>query len=287
MEVAAADIMWRRTISQGNFRYTTILCDGDSKTFIHLEKQNIYNGIPLVREQCVNHVKKRMTTALHEEIKKAKAQKITLGGNKKGALTDKCIKHLSNYYLSCIKRNKNNVEKMRTEVLATLAHCSSTDEKHDHSLCPKGEKSWCFFNKATALGLRPPTHNNMPVFLNSTVNERLKPIFERLSKTELLAGCSQGLTQNANEGLHSVVWRLCPKTIFVSKDKIEIAAAKGVAHFNLGALKTAELYKKQALTDNAIKIFNSQDLKRQRQSDIKSSIEEKKDALITSMRKKM
>lgn len=63
---------------------------------------------------------------------------ITLGGRAKGALTDKVITALANYYRSAIVRHKSDVNSMRENILATLAHCSSTDQSSDHSMCPKG-----------------------------------------------------------------------------------------------------------------------------------------------------
>lgn len=200
---------------------------------------------------------------------------ITLGGKKKGSLTEKVIKHLSNYYRSCIIRNKGDIQKMQSDIMATLAHCSSTDDKHDHSLCPKGISSWCFFEKSIARKEKPGSHNNMPVYLNQTVSTHIKPIFERLSQIDLLSTCSLGLTQNSNEGLHSTVWKLCPKTIFVSKNKIDIAAAKAVSIFNFGALKSSELYQ-QNISENTRKILSSRDRKRKRQSDEKNTTEQKK-----------
>lgn len=63
---------------------------------------------------------------------------ITLGGRSRGALTDKVITALTNYYGATIKRHGSNTEAMRQDILATLSHCSSTDDEYDHTLCPKG-----------------------------------------------------------------------------------------------------------------------------------------------------
>lgn len=74
MEVAAASIMWKRSVAQSKFRYRTIVSDGDSKAFNHLTQEKVYGDIELEREQCINHVKKRLTTALKEEVKRAKVK---------------------------------------------------------------------------------------------------------------------------------------------------------------------------------------------------------------------
>lgn len=278
MEVAAADILWRRSVEDCKMRYLTLLSDGDAKTFRHLSNEKIYND-DIQKEECINHVSKRMTTALREQVKKSKVLGITLGGKSKGALTDKVIGILATYYRNAILRNKDNVVLMQKEIMATLLHCSSTDENPDHSLCPRGKDSWCFYNKANAKKVQPHSHGSMSVFLNKKVVEQIQPIYERLSNPELLNRCTKGLTQNANEALHSVLWRKCPKEIFVSKKKIDIAAAHAVAEFNMGALKTAEClisYKGRIISSNTKKICEMKDRKRLSQSDCQSQVEQKK-----------
>ncbi|KAE8739603.1 hypothetical protein FOCC_FOCC014902 [Frankliniella occidentalis] len=98
MEMIGAERMFQRSIQEGNMRYTVMLSDGDAKTFQHLQSLDIYPGIQLEKEECVNHVAKRMGTALREKVKQCKAQKITLGGRAEGALTDNKIDKLTNYY---------------------------------------------------------------------------------------------------------------------------------------------------------------------------------------------
>ncbi|GBM36684.1 hypothetical protein AVEN_221953-1 [Araneus ventricosus] len=41
MELKAAEILWKRSTSLG-FRYTTVLSDGDSKTYQHLSELKVY-----------------------------------------------------------------------------------------------------------------------------------------------------------------------------------------------------------------------------------------------------
>ncbi|KYN05934.1 hypothetical protein ALC62_03128, partial [Cyphomyrmex costatus] len=59
METAVAEIIWKRSQEYG-FRYTTMLSDGDSKTFSHLQNLNIYGQkYEIKKEECINHVGKR------------------------------------------------------------------------------------------------------------------------------------------------------------------------------------------------------------------------------------
>ena len=68
MEVAAAERIWLRSESLG-FRYTTIISDGDSKTFNHLQELSVYGPeVPLVKEECLNHVAKRLGTGLRKFV---------------------------------------------------------------------------------------------------------------------------------------------------------------------------------------------------------------------------
>lgn len=158
MEVTAAEILWKRSLNECQMRYMTLLSDGDSKTFKHLQSLNVY-GIPLEKEECVNYVSKRLYSALTELVKNCKIKGVTLGGRAKGALTNNVISRLSNYYKSAIVRNKSDVTAMRNDILATLNHCSLTDAHPDHSMCPSGQTSWCVYNKAIALDKNPPSHS--------------------------------------------------------------------------------------------------------------------------------
>ena len=56
--------MWLRSTA-AKLRYTTILCDGDCKTYNELCKLKPYGqDCPVVKEECINHVSKRLGTAL-------------------------------------------------------------------------------------------------------------------------------------------------------------------------------------------------------------------------------
>ena len=64
--------------------------------------------------------------------------------------------------------------------------------------------------------------------------ERLLPLFECLSKPDLLERCMSLGTSNANESLHSVIWRRASKAVFATRSTVEIAVAFGVVQFNCG-----------------------------------------------------
>lgn len=84
MEIYAANILWKRSIEVSKMRYTEILSDGDSKTFLSLSKSKIYGDKQIEKEECINHVAKRLGTALPNNVKEWRIKRICLGGGKKG-----------------------------------------------------------------------------------------------------------------------------------------------------------------------------------------------------------
>ncbi|KYN50476.1 hypothetical protein ALC57_00113 [Trachymyrmex cornetzi] len=59
METSVAEIIWKRSEDYG-FRFTTMLSDGDSKTFNFLQNLNVYGPeLQIRKEECINHVGKR------------------------------------------------------------------------------------------------------------------------------------------------------------------------------------------------------------------------------------
>jgi hypothetical protein len=231
MEQAIAVKLWGRSVAHRKLRYVTFLSDGDSKAYNQVHAARPYGpDKPVHKEECVNHVGKRLGTALRK-MKKAKK----LGGKGQGRLTEKVIDKLQVYYTRAVRLGAGDPEKMHTGVLCTLLHSSSTDEDPRHRFCPEGETSWCFFNRAIAKNEQPGPHaENMTVRLSRAVVEEMKPTYIRLSDRELMERCNRGKTQNANEGLHSLIWRRCPKTVFVGRDRIEEATASAVGYCNQG-----------------------------------------------------
>ncbi|GFV51362.1 uncharacterized protein TNCV_4687251 [Trichonephila clavipes] len=100
---------------------------------------------------------------------------------------------------------------MKTATNASLMHCSSTDKEPMHCKCPEGESPWCFYKRAIA----------------------------KVSDT-ILDRCVAGKTQNSNESLHRCIWRKCPKGVFVSKRRLEIAVTDAIEKHNLGYVKSLE-----------------------------------------------
>ncbi|KAH7945931.1 hypothetical protein HPB49_017094 [Dermacentor silvarum] len=230
MEVEAGKILFERSLQRHNLRYTTMLCDGDSRTYNAIREAKVYGYIEVEKEDCVNHVRKRMGTALRNLLQKHKGEgKRSLGG--KGRLTAELVDRLAIYYGRALKSHVGDVEAMSRAVMATFYHVTSTDSCPNHALCPAGEQSWCPHNAAKAKGEPEPRHKyNLP----SDVAAALLPVYQRLSEKSLLQRCLRGRTQNSNESLHSVIWSLLAKEQHWSLVAVQAAVAEAVLRFNAG-----------------------------------------------------
>ena len=133
MEVEAAERIWTRSVAKNQMRYTKMVSDGDSKTWARLNEISPYGNIVVQKEECINHVHKRLGTGLRNIAKKKR-----LGGKTPGSLKQNTIVKLQSYYRQAIIRNRPDVPNMQTAIQATLDHCSSTDKKPKHSNCPTG-----------------------------------------------------------------------------------------------------------------------------------------------------
>lgn len=182
MEVEAASVIFSRSKELHNMQYTTVLSDRDSKAFLQVSS---LNNKEIVKEDCVNHVARRVFARV-DKIKKAKKG---LGG--KGQLTKVVMKKLTGYYASTLKENAPDVRKMQQGVFATLLHSYSTDEEPRHVACPPGEDSWCHYNRHQALlaARKPSTAQaHHPAFSKAIVTE-LCPLYNRLGSADLLERC--------------------------------------------------------------------------------------------------
>ncbi|KAJ4445343.1 hypothetical protein ANN_07148 [Periplaneta americana] len=109
MEMEAAKILWERSKSYG-LRYTTMLSDGDAKTFSHLQQSKVYgDNVDLVKEECINYIHKRMGTALRNLVSDEKKRSSTIGGRKHGNLTAQKIEKIARYYRNAILQHSGNV----------------------------------------------------------------------------------------------------------------------------------------------------------------------------------
>ena len=60
----------------------------------------------------------------------------------------------------------------------------------------------------------------------------LRPVFEDLSKEELLKRFMHCKKQNANESFYNIVWLKYPKTVFVNRQNTELGPNSAILQFN-------------------------------------------------------
>ena len=269
MEVEAALRMWKRSEDDPKLRYTAMLCDGDSKAFDALQVYG--NGKEVLKEDCINHISKRMGTALMNIVATSKAKKESISG--KGKLAMIKIKKIQNYYGRAIKDHSgDDMSLLKKRIMVILLHLSSTDKTPKHVHCPPGEKSWCFWQRALAKAETTPSHEDHET-LPPEIGAKLVPIFQRLSDEKLLKRCSRKTTQNPNKSFHQLIWKICPKTIYVGRPMIRNAVTLALCQFSMGASFKALLCKLMNMKPGTVLEISSKekDMKRLKKAE-KSSI---------------
>lgn len=223
--------IFNRSIEKYNVRYVQYLGDGDTNSFKNVV-DNIPYDVEITKLACIGHIQKRMggrLRRLKKTMKKVKlSDNLPIGG--KNRLTDAVIDQLQTYYGNAIRKTTNSLEKMREAVWAIYWHKYSTNENPFHGLCPKGEDTWCGYNKSKERGETYDHTHSLP----EAVMKVIKPTFEALAKTDLLRKCLHGKTQNVNESVNNVIWSRVPKKNFVRLNTLEFGVCDAISTFNDG-----------------------------------------------------
>lgn len=279
MEKETAVRLWDRSVDKNKLRYTAFISDGDSSAYNAVVERDPYDGIEIEKEECVNHVAKRLGTRLRKLKKETfvetttttgKSRKMsTLGGKNK--LTDEVIDRLTGYFGKAIRSSiGTTIEIMRKACLSGFKHVSSTDDNPDHEYCPHGENSHCFYNKALAKNIDPPSHETMRVKCRLPENDKKKvlAIYDDLSNDDLLRKCLSGRTQNPNESIHGKIWSKLQKTKHYGLRTVQYIAAMTVSEHNLGYESTNLISRLgfRSRTQRAIMVDKHRDSNRLRHS---------------------
>lgn len=72
MEVEAALQLFRHSLSQNDLHYTSVICDSYSRVYQTLCEEKPHRFMSILKEDCVNHMKKRMGTAFRTFVNKTK-----------------------------------------------------------------------------------------------------------------------------------------------------------------------------------------------------------------------
>ncbi|GFW34427.1 uncharacterized protein TNCV_500451 [Trichonephila clavipes] len=233
METVGMVRIFQRSLSHRSVRYTSYIGDGDSKTFSSITASNPYReDITVSKIECVGHVQKRMGTRLRKlkQMSSKLSDGKSIGG--KGRLTDRMIDLITTYYGNAFRQNKTCLSDMRKAVWAVYFHIRSSDEEPLHSFCPVGPNSWCKYQNQVLEGsVETFRHSNkLPV----AVMDAIKPVFNDLSQPKLLQKCLGGKTQNNDESINSLIWKLCLKTLGCGRKIVDISTNETIVIFNDG-----------------------------------------------------
>ncbi|KYM97486.1 hypothetical protein ALC62_11778, partial [Cyphomyrmex costatus] len=241
MEVTSIVEMFKRSFEKHGLRYSNYIGDGDSKTYsVVLNAKPYGENFEINKKECVGHVQKRMGKNLRELVNKTVEEKVVKGKtirrkilSGEGKLSGPVIDKLTVYYGLAIRRHSNSIQDMKNAIWATYYHYSSTDEHPQHDKCPSGIDSWCVWQSASAADtLSSFKHDKL--LLSKDILAAIKPIYENLSEDVLLERCLGGFTQNNNESLNQLIWKISPKVLPAGSKIAEIAAYIAACIFNEG-----------------------------------------------------
>ena len=107
---------------------------------------------------------------------------------------------------------------MKKAVDAILYHCSeSENDEARHKFCPRNENGWCKFQRDKITGER--TYKKPSINIPENISKLIKPFFSHkdLGTDDLLEKCIDDETQNNDEAINALIWKRCPKNVFVGK----------------------------------------------------------------------
>lgn len=238
METAGGVRIFERSLATRGLKYKDMLGDGDSSTYNTIVENKPYGEDCIPNKlECIGHVQKRVGSRLRRIKSSKKGLKLADGKGLagKGRLTDSKIDVLQNYYGLAVRENLDDVNKMAKAIEASLLHVASTDQNPQHHLCPDGENSWCGYKRDKN---QYQHKNGIP----NCIVDFIKPIFNDLSKTELLSKCTHGLTQNVNECLNGLIWDRCPKSTYVELETVALATYLAILKFNDGDISFLKIF---------------------------------------------
>ncbi|CAH1114064.1 unnamed protein product [Psylliodes chrysocephalus] len=120
------------------------------------------------------------------------------------------------------KRPRNR-EKGARDNSARASTTEPTDAAPRHTNCPEGADSWRTWQKAKADGQIEDYTHKPP--MKTEVFDAIRPVYEDLSRDDLLERCLGEYTQKANESFKACIWSISPKTTHSGKNIVDIAAS--------------------------------------------------------------
>ena len=228
---------------------TKYIRDGDSKTYSNIVKAQPYGDqVQIEKHECIGHVGKRF--GYHMRKLKTVWKKKRLSDGKglcgKGRLTENKIKSMQTYYTGAIRNNPGSLCGMIRAIWAIWYHMGSTDVNPQHQFCPVGRHSWCKYQRAVATKQLDGFRHSKA--LPAAVMEVIKSVFSQMTSVILLMRCLGGKTQNSNECFNSILWKMCPKAIFVGFDILNVGVKTATILFNDGMCGILRLMQRLNIT---------------------------------------
>ena len=135
-------------------------------------------------------------------------------------------------------------------------------------MCPRTEDSWC---KYQAYKLNGTNTYKEKQGLLSVIRDTIRPVFVSLSDDNLLQKCLHGKSQNNNESLNGLIWKRCPKDVFVRCVTLELCVSSAVIALNDRLSGILEVFNKLNIKPGTFCEKEFKDEKRFTQMDRKSS----------------
>ena len=82
----------------------------------------------------------------------------------------------------------------------------------DHFDCPSSEDTWCCWNRPSCTSIPTSVSTYTPTDI-----QKIREVFNTYASPEFFSHLTLGLTQNANESLHNMIWPRCPKNVCISQ----------------------------------------------------------------------
>ena len=118
------------------------------------------------------------------------------------------------------------------------------------------------------------------------VRDEIMHIFHNLSSEDLLKKCLHGFTQNNNECLNDLIWKILPKDVYVGSKIFNIGVASAIMSFTSGAKELCKVMEKLGMTPGPFtQVFcQLKDRNRIDNMNRKSSVEGKKNVVNVTER---
>ena len=98
--------------------------------------------------------------------------------------------------------------------------------------CPRTTTSWCKYQSDIFTGKQT---YKVKINIPKAIHDVLKPIF---SYKDLVSDtlCLDSETQNVNEAFNGLIWKWCPKDVFVGRTVLEMGVSSAILAYNGGIM---------------------------------------------------